>query len=45
MTDLLIIRGVPLGVGEMGSSLGFPANLFGSLPRAGDSGDSGTTSL
>jgi hypothetical protein len=28
---------------EMGSSLGFPANLFGSMPRARDSGDSSTT--
>src|SRR5450755_315408 len=29
---------------EMGSSLGFPANLSGSMPRARDSGDSSTTS-
>jgi hypothetical protein len=29
---------------EMGSSLGFPASLFGSMPRARDSADSSTTS-
>jgi hypothetical protein len=34
----------PLRVEETWKAVGFPANLFGSMPRATDSDDSGTTS-
>jgi hypothetical protein len=37
-------EGVPSGVKEMGSSLGFPASLFGNMPWARDTADFSTPS-
>src|ERR1039458_3214075 len=37
-------EGVPPGVKEMGSSLGFPASLFGNMPWARDTADFSTPS-